>query len=686
MKTKILFIITLFFLTLSVSAQIDRSVQPKPGPAPKINLGKPQTFELKSGLKVLVVENHKLPRVSASLSIDNDPIFEGEKAGVSSLTGSLLGTGTKNISKDAFNEEVDYLGANVSFGSQSASLNSLSKYFPRILELMADAAQNPIFTQEEFDKEVSKLLDGIKSGEKSVQNIANRVQYALAYGKDHPYGEFTSKETVENVSLADVQNFYNSYFKPNNAYLVIVGDVNFKEVKKLVKKNFKNWEEGDLPAYTIPKVNNVAKTEIDFIDMPNAVQSDVTVLSTVHLKMSNPDYFAVKLANHILGGGSTGKLYLNLREDKGYTYGAYSRIGSDEKTATTFKAYAQVRNIVTDSTVIEFMKEIKKFRDAPVTKEELSNTKAAYVGSFVRNVEKPETVAQYALNIKINNLPEDFYETYLAKISAVTIEDIQRVAQKYFSENNARIVVTGKALEVLPNLEKLPYKINYFDKEAKATSKPEMTKPIPEGVTKEIVLNNYINAVGGIEKINAIKTLFNKAEASMQGMVLTMESKSMVPNKQSVIMSGMGMILSKMIFDGEKGYSEQQGMKKELAGAELEKLKSSTVPFQEIGYLTNDKVTLEKIEPIDGSDAYVLKVGDDTSVYYDVASGLKIKQVNEVEAMGKTIEQSFEFTDYKEVDGIKFPHTLKMSVGPQQFDFMVKEIRLNKDVSDSDFQ
>lgn len=686
MKTKILFIITLFFLTLSVSAQIDRSVQPKPGPAPKINLGKPQTFELKSGLKVLVVENHKLPRVSATLAIDNNLIFEGDKAGVSSLTGSLLGSGTKTITKDSFNEEIDYLGARLSFSSQGARLSALSKYFPRILELMADGSQNPIFTKEEFDKEVTILLDGIKAGEKSVQNIANRVQYALAYGKDHPYGEFTSKETVENVSLADVQNFYNNYYKPNNAYLIIVGDVNFKEVKKLVKKNFKNWGKGDLPAYTIPKVNNVAKTEIDFIDMPNAVQSDVTVLSTAHLKMSNPDYFAVKLANHILGGGSISKLYLNLREDKGYTYGAYSRIGSDEKTATTFKAYAQVRNIVTDSTVIEFMKEIKKFRDTPVTKEELSNTKAAYVGSFVRNVEKPETVAQYALNIKINNLPEDFYETYLAKISAVTIEDIQRVAQKYFSENNARIVVTGKALEVLPNLEKLPYKINYFDKEAKATSKPEMTKPIPEGVTKETVLNNYINAVGGIEKINAIKTLFNKAEASMQGMVLTMESKSMVPNKQSVIMSGMGMILSKMIFDGEKGYSEQQGMKKELAGAELEKLKSSTVPFQEIGYLTNDKVTLEKIEPIDGSDAYVLKVGDDTSVYYDVASGLKIKQVVEVEAMGKTIEQSFEFTDYKEVDGIKFPHTLKMSVGPQQFDFMVKEIRLNKDVSDSDFQ
>jgi zinc protease len=212
MKTKFLSIITIFLLTFSLSAQVDRSVQPKPGPSPKINLGKPETFELKNGLKVLVVENHKLPRVSATLNIDNKPIFQGEKAGVSSLTGSLLGSGTNNISKDAFNEEVDYLGANISFYSQGARLSSLSKYFPRILELMADAAQNPIFEQEEFDKEVNILLDGIKSSEKSVETIANRVQYALAYGKNHPYGEFTSKETVENITLSDIKNFYDFFY------------------------------------------------------------------------------------------------------------------------------------------------------------------------------------------------------------------------------------------------------------------------------------------------------------------------------------------------------------------------------------------------------------------------------------------------------------------------------------------
>jgi len=686
MKTKYISFITILFLTLSLSAQVDRSVQPKPGPSPKINLGKPQTFELKNGLKVLVVENHKLPRVSAMLTIDNNPIFEGDKAGVSSLTGSLIGSGTKNIPKDAFNEEIDYLGARLSFSSRGARLNSLSRYFPRILELMADGSQNPIFTQEDFDKEVNILLDGIKNGEKSVATIASRVQSALAYGKNHPYGEFTSKETADNITLADVQNFYNTYFKPNNAYLVIVGDVDFKEVKKLIKKNFSKWEKGELPAYIIPVVNNVSETEINFIDMPNAVQSDVTVLSTVNLRMSNPDYFAVKLANYILGGGGLGKLYLNLREDKGYTYGAYSSIGTDKKTVSTFKASAQVRNMVTDSAVVEFIKEIKKFRDVPVTKEELDNTKAAYVGSFVRNVEKPETVAGYALNIKINNLPEDFYETYLTKINAVTVEDIQRVAQKYFSADNARIIITGKALDVLPNLEKLPYKINYFDKDANATDKPEMTKPIPAGVTKQTVFDSYFEAIGGAEQVASVLTFFNKAEASFQGMALTMESKAMAPNKQSVVMSGMGMILSKMIFDGEKGYSEQQGRKTELSGDILEKTKANIVPFPEAGYATDKKVSLEKIEPINGSDAYVIKEGEDTTIYYDVATGLKIKQVTKIEAGGQTMYQTFDFSDYKEVSGVKFPHFFKMTAGPQIFEFVTKEIIVNDGVSDSDFE
>ena len=159
MKTRIITLVTLLLLSFAGNAQIDRSKQPEPGVSPKIKLGKAETFTLKNGLKVIIVENHKLPRVSANLTIDNDPYFEGEKAGLSSMMGSLLGRGTKNISKDDFNEKVDYYGANVSFFSSGAFASSLKRYFPEMLSLMADGVKNPTFTQEEFDKEQKIILE-----------------------------------------------------------------------------------------------------------------------------------------------------------------------------------------------------------------------------------------------------------------------------------------------------------------------------------------------------------------------------------------------------------------------------------------------------------------------------------------------------------------------------------------------
>ena len=185
MKNTYILLLALFSF-IAIQAQVDRTVMPTPGPAPEVNLGTPQSFKLNNGLKVLVVENHKLPRVSIQLSIDNPPILEGNKAGMSSLTGSLLGQGTKTITKEAFNEEIDFLGARLYFSSQGAYAQSLSKYFARMMELMADAAINPKFTQEEFDKEKDKLITGLKSEEKVVSSISSRAQRALAYGKNHP--------------------------------------------------------------------------------------------------------------------------------------------------------------------------------------------------------------------------------------------------------------------------------------------------------------------------------------------------------------------------------------------------------------------------------------------------------------------------------------------------------------------
>ncbi len=682
MKTKILSIVTILFLSFTVSAQIDRTKQPKPGPAPKINLGTPEKFTLKNGLQVLVVENHKLPRVTATLSIDNPPMSFGNKKGVENLLSGMLGTGSKNTPKAKFDQEVDFLGANISFWNEGARASSLSKYFPKVLGLMADAAFNPVFEQGEFDKQMKQSLDGIKSNAKNVQAIARRVENALTYGKNHPYGEFTSEETLKNVTLQDVKDLYNKTYKPNNAYLVIIGDVNFKEVKTQVESLFGNWAKGNLVAQTLPKVENPTTTEIDFINMPNAVQSELAVINAVDLKMGDKDYYAALLANQILGGGGTGRLYKNLREDKGYTYGAYSGIGAD-RYASRFKTSASVRNMVTDSAMVEAMKEINKLRYKKATQEELDIAKAKYIGSFVRNVEKPRTVANYALDILTNKLSKDYYKNYLKNINAVTLEDVQNAALKYFRGDKARIIITGKGIDVLKNLEKTAdYKINYFDTKGNPTTKPEMSLPIPAGTTASTVVDNYFKAIGGKDKVTAVKSVMISSDAKVQGMQLNLVQKNAAPNKSLVLVSMAGNVMQKMVFDGTKGYQEARGQKKEVTGKELEEAKKQAAPFTDLAYKEGK---LERIEPVDGKNAYVIKHGK-SEIFYDITSGLKIKEVKTVKGPQGEMKVPTLYSDYKEVNGVKFPHKMSQKMGPMNLEFIVKKIKVNEGVSDADFQ
>lgn len=470
MKNSII-ILSSLFLTLTMQAQ-DRP-QPKPGPAPIINIKKPQSFTLDNGLKVLIVENHKLPRVSFNLSLDNAPFAEGAKKGVDNLTSSLIGKGSLKIPKDLFNEEIDFLGADINFYSSGASANCLSKYGGRILELLADGALNPNFTQVEFDKEKEKLIEGLKTQEKSIAAVASRVQNVLAYGKNHPNGEFLSESTIKNVTLSDVVNNYNTYFVPENAYLVIIGDVKYAETKLAVEKYFEGWAKAKALNLEYSDPKNVQFTQINFVDMPNAVQSEIALLNTVNLKMTDKEYFASIIANQILGGDFNSYLNMNLREKHAWTYGARSGI-SGSKYITTFKASTQVRNAVTDSAVVEFLKEYKRIRTEKVSDEVLSNVKAGYIGKFVMGIEKPQTVASYAVRTRTQGLPEDFYENYIKNINAVTANDVLAAANKYFMADNTRIIIVGKGSEVIPGLENLKMPLYYFDKFGVLTEKPKM--------------------------------------------------------------------------------------------------------------------------------------------------------------------------------------------------------------------
>lgn len=501
----------LFISSLAATAQVDRSVQPKAGPAPEINLGIPETFTLDNGLQVIVVENHKLPWVAYNLSLDNPPA-EGNITGVSSIMSGMLGKGSKETSKNDYNEEVDYLGASMNFGASGAYASGLSKYSDRILELMAEAAIHPNFTQEEFETEKNKSKENLKSSEKSVSRVAAVVSQSLAYGKNTAKGEFETQKSLDNVQLEDVTDFYSKNFLPNNAYLVVVGDVNYRKIKKQVKKNFEDWKKGNAPQNTVTSAKNLDNLAINFVDMDNAVQSEIVVENIVDFKMSDPDYFPAIIANQILGGGGEARLFQNLREDKGYTYGAYSSLGNSKFGSSLFSASASVRNMVTDSSVVAFLDEIQDFRKQEIEDVDLENAKARYVGNFVRSLEQPATIARFALNIETENLPDDFYKNYLSKVNAVTKEQVKTAAQKYFMLDNARIVVVGKGSEVLENLQKVQFNgknipVSYYDADANEVEKPNYESSIPEGVTAATVLNKYIEALGGEAKLKTAESM-----------------------------------------------------------------------------------------------------------------------------------------------------------------------------------
>lgn len=441
--------------------------QPKAGTLPSLKFQKPQTFTLTNGLKVMVVANHKLPRVTYQLQIEHAPFSEGEKKGVDALTSLLMGKGSQTISKEAFFEEIDFLGFDMQFHSSGAKAVGLSKYAGRMLELLAEGCLKPNFTQEELDKERNKLIESLRSNEKNVQHTLARIENAITFGKNHPKGEFTTETSLNQVTLEDVKANYQNYFSPQHAYLVIIGDVDFEAVQAKVTALFSDWKETAYPITTYENPPVVSQTQLHWVNMDNAVQTDISVTNTMELPMNSPDYFAVVIANQILGGGADGRLFLNLREKNGWTYGSYSSIGAG-KYVQKFKASAQVRPSVVGDAINEILIEIKLIRTDLVSDADLELAKSKYIGNFIMQSQKPEAVARYALHTEIQNLPLDFYEKYIENMNRVTAEDVLRVAQKYFLVDQCHVFAVGKGEDIKAGLEKTRLETKEYNSKCEA--------------------------------------------------------------------------------------------------------------------------------------------------------------------------------------------------------------------------
>jgi len=692
MKKHIIHTLIAVLIGLSATAQIDRTKIPSSGPTPEVNLREAKEFKLKNGLTILVATDTKFPVVSWSLNLNNPPAFEGDKAGVQSLTGALLGKETQQSTKDEFAEKVDFLGASVSVTPNGGFGYCLAKYQENVFSLFAEAAFQTKFTQEELEFEKEQLIEGIKSGKNSAAAIAGNVRGAVFYGKNHAAGEIVTEETVNNVTLEDVKQFYNERFKPSNGYMLFTGDITVKEVKTLLKKYMKNWESGAVAIPEYPAFEDVSTTEINFVDVPNAVQTELAVMGVSSLKMTDKDYHASLVANYILGGAFGSYLNMNLREKNGYTYGVRSSLGTARWYNSSFGVTTKVRNTVTDSAVVEILKEIKRIKAEPVDIDLLVNAKAKFLGNFILQSEDKTVAARRALSIKTNKLPEDFYKNYIANIDAVTIEDVQRVAIKYFSDENVRIVLVGKGSDVVENLEKIEWNgkklpIKFFDKDANSVEKPVFSKPIPSGVTAATVIEGYIKAIGGLEAVNAVTSVMTSANVTIEGMPFkpTAVMKTMSPNMSSMEMSiaGMGTVM-KQKFNGSEGYAEQQGMKNPMSETELSEKAEEKGLFPET-YLDASTINLVSLIAIEGVDVYKIKVKEDSFRYYDATTGLLVRTEKTEEAQGQKVTSVQDLSDYREVNGVLFPFGQKITAGPQVIGLSATEITINEGVSTDDF-
>lgn len=691
---KIFFIAIAFLSVQYCSAQIDRSKPPKPGAAPVITIANPAIFKLSNGLTVLVVENHKLPSVRASFRIDAGPVTEGSKAGLLTIMGGMLNEGTTKKTKAQFDQAVDLIGADLSLTSGGGSVSALTRYFDEAFLLMAEALRSPSFPQESFDKLVSQEITGLKTIEKSASRISGRVVDALAFGVHHPQGEFETEASIKSLTLADVKEAYKKYITPARAYLTFVGDIKPAAAKALAEKAFGNWKGYPLTLEKLQQVANPAKTEIDIVDVPNAVQSEITVVNLVSIPMSSPDYFPVLLTNKILGGGADARLFMNLREKHGFTYGAYSNIGTGRFQAT-FAASASVRNEKADSAVAQFLYEIDRIRTGPVTEDELRNAKNQYNGSFALGMENTSRTADFASNILINGLPADFYRTYLQKINAVTVADIQRVAKKYFNHDNTRIVVVGKQSQILPGLKALGHPVKFYDKYA-APVEENAGAAAKTTVTPAQVIDSYVKALGGKEALSKVTTVLATGKMEVMGQSLNATLKQMSPNKEVMEISMGGQTVMKMMYDGTTGYQLQMGQKQDMDENELNRKKAvkgifEQVYYQESGY----KLEVKGMEKSGAANVYVLAVippagGGTRMEYYDVNSGLLLKTVETREEGGTQISQTTEFSDYKKVGNVLFAHRLATTIGTpmgaQEFAMVISDIKLNEGVTADDFK
>lgn len=441
--------------------------QSPPPLAPKpLNIPKPYETTLPNGLQVVVVEDPRLPLVNYRLAFRtgdaNDPT---DTPGLMDMVTGLLNEGTQRRTSKQIADEVARFGATLTAGSNpdytTVSASALSMYRNEILDLLADVALNPTFPDSEVKLAQQNALQGLKQQRSQAGFLANERMAHVLFGQ-HPYSIISATpESINAMSREKLLAFHRAMFVPNNAVLVVVGDVRRDELMQRVSDLFGKWAKGQAQERQFPSPPTRTERALYIVDRPGSAQSNIIIANMAINRTSN-DYFPMLLMNVVLGANASSRLFMNLREAKGYTYGAYSSLDA-LRLAGAFRETAEVRTPVTGPSLKEFFYELGRIRDEVVPEKEIRDAKSFLTGVFPLQIETQEGLINRLVQIKMYGLPADYLQTYRDRINAVTAADIQRVARQYIQPDKVAMVIVGDAAAIMDQVKPYAQAIEVYD-------------------------------------------------------------------------------------------------------------------------------------------------------------------------------------------------------------------------------
>ncbi len=679
--------ILLFLSQVALGQKIDRTKKPEAGPAPAASFPDFKETVLSNGLKVFIIESDRKPTITVRLLVKAGDFFDGEKPGVADFTAELLGRGSLKRKASDFAREVDKIGAEYSASSgddaTSIVISGLTKHTDKLLELLSDAVLNPTFPEEQLEIVRKQALSNITAGKKTPQTLAANLQRKVLFG-DYPYGKVQTEESVNAITVEDLKNFYNSHYFANNATIAVVGDVKADEITKKLEKYFGKWKRGT-PAKVQPaELPDSKGMMIHLVDLPGAVQSNIRVCFR-SVPRNNPDLVELGVVESVLGGGFSGRLFQNLREKHGWTYGAYAS-GVYQRYLGYFAASTEVRNAVTDSAIAEILAEMRRICSEPINEEELKLQREYLAGNYLLSLERAEQNATRLQNIEFYGLPADYYKTYAQRVSRVTPEKALELAKKYIEVNDLAIVVVGDAKEIKPKLEKIA-KVRVYDTELK----PMISLTLD--LSGEELLKKHIEAIGGESAVMKIKDRIIEGKVSIfagpQTIEGTFKRTEKFPNKQVFIITTP--LFSQEVYnDGKRVVQSGMGGTRELSGDELKKaLEDSQFNMlyrtAELGY----KMTAKEKKMLKGRPVYVAELeqalSGKSTLVFDAEDFMLISETRKQNTPQGEIDVTTTYSDFKPVDGVIQPFKIVQSLGMADVQLLVTSIKQNVGIPDEEF-